>query len=157
GVSLDGAGTTGNLVQGNFIGTDINGDGNVVGNALDGVLVTAVASNNSIGGPASGSGNLIAFNSRTGVRIESGTGNTILNHSIFSNGMGINLVGFPGPVPGTPPNHFQNFPVLTSVTSNVSTSTTIVGTLTSTPNTTFLVQFFANPTLDVAGLGEGKT
>jgi hypothetical protein len=51
-------------------------------------------------------------------------------------------------------NNLQNFPVLTSATSG---STTIEGTLNSTPNTKFRLEFFANTECDPSGYGEGET
>ena len=48
----------------------------------------------------------------------------------------------------------QNFPVLTSVTS-AANSTTIQGTLNSTPNTTFQIDFYSSAALDQSGNGEG--
>ncbi len=59
GILIDGAGATGNRVIANRIGTDVSGQGSV-GN-LHGVTI-ASASNNSIGGPSAGSGNLISGN-----------------------------------------------------------------------------------------------
>ena len=52
-------------------------------------------------------------------------------------------------------NNSQNHPLLTSVTRSVS-STTFAGTLNSTPNGTFRVQFFSNPSCDSTGVGEGQ-
>ena len=102
----------------------------------------------------------------SGVLVESGTGDSILSNSIFGNGMlGINLVA-PGDPPSgvtpnepgvrTGPNDLQNYPVLTKVTSNGSV-THIQGTLNSLPDTTFLIQFFTNPTADPSGYGQGQT
>lgn len=51
-------------------------------------------------------------------------------------------------------NNLQNFPVLTVVSSS-SGSTTIAGTLNSTASTSFDLQFFANPSCDLFGNGEG--
>ncbi|MEO8435610.1 MAG: Calx-beta domain-containing protein, partial [Pyrinomonadaceae bacterium] len=48
----------------------------------------------------------------------------------------------------------QNFPLLSSVTSD-SSSTTIQGTLNSTPNTTFRIDFYSNTACDPSGNGEG--
>jgi hypothetical protein len=76
--------------------------------------------------------------------------------------------GFPsnqGSLPATysfahPPhslgNYEQNFPVLTSVTSS-ATDTSISGTLNGQASTTFRVEFFANPTADRTGYGQGQT
>ena len=50
----------------------------------------------------------------------------------------------------------QNFPVLTSVSTDGGT-TTIRGTLHSTANTEFLLEFFTNASCDPSGNGEGQT
>ena len=52
-------GTTGNVVQGNFIGTNAAGTTGL-GNANVGVDIASGASGNTIGGTASGAGNVIA-------------------------------------------------------------------------------------------------
>ena len=104
-----------------------------------------------------------------GVVIESGTGNSVLSASgtkgvsrfnSFSNngGLGIDLGG-DGLTPndsgdGDPgANNLQNFPELTSVTTG--TQTRIRGSLNSTPNSFFVLQFFANDACDGSGNGEG--
>jgi hypothetical protein len=51
-------------------------------------------------------------------------------------------------------NNKQNFPLITSVTSD-STQTTISGTLNSTANTTFSIDFYSNAACDASGNGEG--
>ena len=61
GVRISGVGTTGNKVQGNFIGTDLTTAVDL-GNALDGVLITGGASGNLIGGATPGAGNVISGN-----------------------------------------------------------------------------------------------
>ena len=48
----------------------------------------------------------------------------------------------------------QNFPILASVTSG---STTVEGTLDSTPGTEFRLAFFSNSACDPSGHGEGET
>jgi hypothetical protein len=54
------------------------------------------------------------------------------------------------------PNNYQNYPVLTSAT--VAGGTTVVqGTLQSTPNTAFRVEFFANATPGEDWHGQGQT
>jgi uncharacterized repeat protein (TIGR01451 family) len=53
------------------------------------------------------------------------------------------------------PNHLQNFPTLLSATS-AGENTTITGTLNSTANTTFEVEFFSNTACDASGFGEGE-
>ena len=66
GVSLWDAGTTGNTIQGNFIGTDVTGTA-TLGNAGIGVALYDGAANNQVGGTEAGAGNLISGNSRAGV------------------------------------------------------------------------------------------
>ncbi len=160
GVVIGGSEATGNLLQRNYIGTDNSGT-IPLGNGDFGVKIDNGASNSTIGGKDISGGNIIAFNSPGGVGILlPSTGNAILSNSIFSNtGLGIDLG--PGGVtpndPGDPDsgaNNLQNFPVLTSATSS---STTIEGTLNSTPSTEFRLEFFANSACDPSGHGEGES
>ena len=60
GLFLIGAGAAGNVIQGNYIGTDKTG-GLARGNVQDGIVLQNVSSNQ-IGGSASGAGNLISGN-----------------------------------------------------------------------------------------------
>jgi hypothetical protein len=151
-------GSAGNKVMGNYVGTDATGTKDL-GNADVGVNVTRASS--TIGGVTAGERNLISGNHGVGVGIEgaSATGNRILSNSIFANGLlGIDLGGDgttandPGD-PDTGPNYLQNKPVLYSAKKNAAGTTTIRGTLDSTPGKTFKVQFFSNP----KGTDEGKT
>ena len=160
GVFILGAGATGNVVQSNLIGTDVTGT-SALGNS-SGVFITFNASDNTIGGTASGAGNTVAFNFN-GVFVFSGTGNAILSNSIFANtALGIELEGTSqGVTPNDPgdgdvgANNVQNFPVLDTAQSG--SSTFINGTLNSTANTQFRLEFFSNTTCDPSGFGEGKT
>jgi CSLREA domain-containing protein len=156
GVLIEGAGATGNKVTGNYVGTDKNGVA-PLGNSANGVYITAP--NNTIGGVTAAGRNTISANAGSGVSIygAGATGNRILQNSIFSNGgLGIDL-GDDGPTTNdtgdvdTGPNNLQNKPVLSSARSS-ATSTTVRGTLNSTPNKTFVVRFFSNPSGD-----EGRT
>ena len=154
----------GNLIQGNFIGVNAQGTGQVP-NTLMGIHFSD-AVNNTVGGTQDGASNTIAFNVGTGILISTGTGNSIRGNSIFSNGfLGIDLGtqfsnGPNGVTPNDPndadtgANNLQNFPVLTSVMS-IGNSTTIQGSLNSTPNTTFQIDFYSNAALDPSGNGEG--
>ena len=150
---------TGNLIQGNYIGTDAAGTA-PLGNSNAGVAVSSGA-NNVIGGLASGAGNVIAFNGTQGVWVVSGTGNGILGNSIFSNAApGIDLGSY-GVTPNDPgdadvgENDLQNFPVLTSATSD-GTTTGIRGNLSSEASKTYRLEFFANTACHSSGYGEGK-
>ncbi len=161
GILVSGA-ITGNRILNNYIGsTDA---GNVaLGNSAAGVSIVG-ATNTSIGGILSGTGNVIAWNSDEGVVLSSsaGAGNAILGNSIHSNGaLGIDLsddgitandaldvdVG---------PNNLQNFPVLNTATTN-ELGIVVKGTLESTPSTSHRLEFFGNTNADPSGSGEGES
>jgi titin len=147
GVRLSGSGASGNRVQGNFLGTGPNGT-SALGNGGNGVAVVG-ASGNTIGGTTAGAGNTIAFNGNDGALVDTGSGNAIQQNSIYSSGnLGIVLLNGG--------NNGQAAPVLTAVTSDDS-STTIAGTLSSAPNTTLTVEFYANDVCNPSGYGEGQT
>ena len=109
-------------------------------------------------------GNTIAFNSGDGVDVlQSADGDSILSNSIFSNAkLGIDLGGdgvtpnHPGgPIAGEP-NGFENYPVLTTA-ATFGGSIGIAGTLNSAADTSYTLQFFANPLADPSGFGQGQT
>jgi CSLREA domain-containing protein len=152
-----------NVVQGNFIGTDASGAFAVPNGK--GVQILEGSHNNTVGGTAAGAGNRIAFNSGVGVDLPLsvvGTGNAILGNSIFSNGgLGIDLnddsvTANDACDADTGSNTLQNFPVITSVTAGVG-STTVQGTLNSVASTQYRIEFFANDACDPSGFGQGKT
>src|SRR5205085_1082569 len=76
GISINGAGSTGNLVQGNFIGTGMGGNF-AMPNAINGISLSGGATNNTIGGTASGAGNVISGNANSGILIISSGGNGV--------------------------------------------------------------------------------
>jgi hypothetical protein len=148
-----------NLVQGNYIGTDVTGT-SALGNLQHGVLLQA--SNATIGGVAMGTGNTIAFNGGDGVFVELDPRNTIRGNSIHTNaGLGIEL-GIDGVTANDPddgdngPNNLQNYPALTLATSGPAT-TTIGGDLDSLASTAFTIEFFSNIGCDPSGNGEGQS
>lgn len=161
---MNNEGVRDNLIQGNYIGTDVSGTTDI-GNSLDGVRISG-APGNIVGGIAPAAGNIIAFNGRDGISVSdsvlSSIENLLASNSIFSNDqLGINLLTIEPTLndpcdPDGGPNSLQNTPVLTSATSGGG-STTIMGTLNSTPNTTFTLQFFSNVACDPSGYGEGQT
>ena len=159
GVLLADATTTGNLIQGNFIGTNATASA-ALPNAANGVDVQA-ASQNTIGGTVAGTKNVIALNALRGVFVESGTGNAILGNTISYNGaLGIDLApaGVTPNDPGDPdvgPNLLQNFPVLTSVVLSPSV-TEIDGTLNSLASLSYRVELFASLVCDPSGNGQGQ-
>src|SRR5262249_52763519 len=65
GIAVDGSTATANSVEGNYIGTDISGT-LPLGNEVYGVIFSSGASNNTIGGTATGQGNTLAFNVTNG-------------------------------------------------------------------------------------------
>jgi hypothetical protein len=150
GITLDGAN---NLVQGNFIGTDVTGF-QALGNARSGIEIGGPG--NIVGGTNNGAANVIAFNgvdgggafTTNGVDVKPGaTGFAILGNSIFDNfGLGIDVNADKLVTAG--------FPVLT-LASNTVAATFIRGT--HTPSLTFRLELFANLASDPSGYGEGKT
>ncbi len=185
GIDISGtsANTSSNLVQGNLIGTTASGG--ALGNGVDGIEING--SGNTVGGSAAGAGNIIAYNQFTGIGVSSsqetsilsntitnnqrdgvlvgsgGQGTSILSNSLFDNSyLGISLGNGISPTPNDPgdtdtgPNGLQNDPVITSATT-VADITTIVGTLNSTPNSTFHIEFFGNGTADSSARGVGQT
>jgi CSLREA domain-containing protein len=120
-----GGGSSGNIVQGNIIGSDPSGTLEM-GNSRSGIAIFLAATDNLIGGTESGTGNLIVYNGRAGVEVNSTSAefnNAILGNSMYGNGeVGIDL-STNGAYPYTDgvtendegdgddgPNHLQNFP-----------------------------------------------
>lgn len=168
GVSIKGNQTNGatpqfNVVQGNLIGTAADGTSPLGNYRGHGIFISA-SPNNTIGGVAPGQGNIIAFNGHAGVNVvgATATGNRILGNSIYSNGgLGIDFEneGVDLNDAGdndTGGNNLQNYPLITSV-SVANNNATIKGTLNSTANTTFRLEFFSSAKRDPSGFGEGKT
>jgi len=157
GVQIFGVGS-GNQVRGNSIGTNVTGTVSL-GNSQNGVLILG-SSNSVIGAAGSASSNAISFNGAAGVAVQSGTNNSIQSNSIvFNGGLGIDL-GVTGVTPNDAgdgdlgPNNLQNFPVITSVSAGASTA--VVGTLNSTANTLFRIEFFSEQFPNASGFGEGQ-
>jgi Calx-beta domain/Putative Ig domain len=169
GVIIGSDGAAGNFVQGNLIGIAADGTsplGNSGGSAGNGIVIIG-SSGNLIGDSAGtpGASNLIAYNSSRGVYVISGSGNRVRANSIFSNGgLGIDL-NPAGPTPNdngdgdSGSNNLQNFPVLNLAYYDGydRSNTEVTGTLNSTANTSFTLEFFLSPTCDPAGYGEGQT
>ena len=162
GVQILGAGTQGNVVEGNYIGLDVTGTVDL-GNTNQGVAIFGGASNNTIGGTAAGAGNVISGNGNVGVQIDDAaeTGNAIWGNSIYGNGsLGIDLNknGVTANDAGdadTGANNLQNYPVLTSAVTT-GAQVTITGSLNSTASRTFRIEFFSSVTADPSGHGEAE-
>jgi hypothetical protein len=152
-------------IHGNNIGTDFTGT-QPVPNGADGIRISLLAFTHDI------RGNRIAFNGANGISIPESNQFTVglpafsiqmLDNAIFSNTLlGIDL-GDNGVTPNDPgdgdsgANQRQNFPVLTSTSTVASRFTTdgklvaaaslaVNGTLNSTPNRTFTLQFYFGTT-----------
>ncbi|CAN5372908.1 hypothetical protein BH10ACI3_BH10ACI3_20550 [soil metagenome] len=159
GIFVADANTSLNRIQSNLIGTNVGGNTDV-GNTSDGIYIVNGSHDNQIGGTGAGEGNLIAFN-RNGIRSDSGTGNFFKRNRMFSNDLlGIDLA--PAGVTANDagdsdsgPNNLQNYPVITYVNAQGS-SVTVDGTLNSTPNQTFTLEFFGSSGVNPTGFGEGR-
>ncbi|MEO8457939.1 MAG: CSLREA domain-containing protein [Chloroflexota bacterium] len=148
---------TNGVIQGNFIGVAQNLTS--LGNGTNGIEVMQPGTariENLPGGPP----NIIANNGGDGINVTGTTPFpmvTINRNDILSNGnLGIDL-GSSGPSVPDPddadvgPNGLQNYPQL----SYADTTTKIQGTIDSTPNHGFLVEFFEVAACDPSGHGEG--
>ena len=113
---------------------------------------------------------MIAFNGDGGgiAVVSTSAGNSIFGNSIFANdGIGINLVGgVEDPATGVTANDFpdndagannlQNYPVISEIATSES-SRMVEGSLTSNPNTAYVLNFYSNAEVDASGYGEGET
>jgi CSLREA domain-containing protein len=155
-------------VQGNLIGLKANGT-DALPNSSHGIYIHNTSVRIAIGGTASGAANTIAFNGGDGVHVAgaSSNGNSIRANSIYSNtGLGIDLAGGTENASGVTANDstdsdsgangLQNYPVITAASVSGG-STTISGTLNSTANTTFAIDFYSVSTADPSGNGEGPS
>ena len=157
-----------NLVQRNVIGHSLSGT-NYLGNSSGITIVNSLG--NMIGG-TNGLGNLMVSNFY-GVRIETDNngiceGNLVRFNSIYGGSTAGFSIRFPEPgcfgcLPfndstdfDSGPNRRQNYPVLSSAVTG-SGLITIDGTLNSTGNSMFTIDFYASPGYVKRGFGEGKT
>lgn len=185
-----GSSANNNIVQGNCIGTNGNCEVEAgFGNSSGGIRVVMDAQNTQIGGSTAGAGNIIAGNGNGVTNIQlfasAPLHTSILGNSIYSNTGGTtstigidnlyspdgssyinqnvttnddNDIDYDGDNSG--PNHYLNFPEITSVTSTN-------GQVTITYNldindaeagaTGYRVEFFANDVADPSGHGQGQT
>ena len=149
-----------NIVQSNFIGTDITGTLDL-GNLNHGIAISGGTTGNLIGGINPNEGNVIAFNGGSGIGIWDPTtdGNTILGNSIYRNhGLGIDI-GDDGITPNDPgdgdsgPNNEINTPVFTTVSHSLGSTTVDFEFDWSGAAKTYRIEFFVS---DIAG-GSGQT
>jgi hypothetical protein len=149
GVTIAESTATGNLVQGNTIGLNVNGA--PVPNLNQGVILYNGAHANTIGGTTIGASNIISGNTNEGVALYDSTTiqNTISRNSIFSNSA-------KGIVLNTSSNNSQVYP--TALSGSVSTAanpngTDVSGSFAGGSST---LEFFASPAADPSGFGEGQ-
>jgi trimeric autotransporter adhesin len=168
GVSLVNATATGNVIAGNYIGVAADGV-TAVGGSSFGVVSWNGASGNRVGGVANGEGNVIA-NASDGVLLDSNVtdvqSTSILGNTIYGNSSrGINLNGGTQTAGvtandvgdgDTGPNGLQNFPVLSSARIVGSGQLGLSGTLNSSANSYYRIEFFANTTQAGTRYGEGQ-
>jgi titin len=165
------SGSSNLTIQGNTIGTAalpntahgidmVGADGNTIAdntfasNGSFGLNFRSGADDNTV------RGNVITGNGAAGIAISGGQRDRFTENSILDNGaLGIDLgatgvaVNDPMDVDVAPGhNDGQNHPVLSMVTA-----AQVTGTLNSTPSTEFTVEFFASPSCDPSGNGEGAT
>jgi hypothetical protein len=152
GISFGGQGS---IVEGNFIGTDVEGTLDL-GNGGNGVFVENKSLKHTI------RSNRIAFNKKNGVCIPNEPSDStvipkdpgfqimVTRNEIFSNLMlGIDIAD-PGVTPNDAgdtddgANDGQNFPLLATAMGDLA-STTVQGAFNSTPGSTFTIEFFSNP------------
>jgi hypothetical protein len=93
GIYINGTGATGNVIQGNYIGTDVTGSVDV-GNTDQGVLIDNRPSN-TVGGTTAGAGNVISGNNQHGIYIAGvgATSNIIAGNTIGLNAGGTSALG----------------------------------------------------------------
>ena len=108
-ITLQGAGATQNLIQGNYIGTDVTGS-NALGNVNGGIYFYG-APGNLIGGSVPGAGNLISGNFHAGISVgdPGANGNIIQGNFIGTAADGVNALG----------NQWHNIDLLNSASGNL--------------------------------------
>ncbi len=172
GISLF-SGSSGNVVQGNRAGTNAAGTSPGIPNGFEGIRIDDAPGNTIGAGPTggvpAGAGNEVAYNGRTGIAVYPGsTADSIRGNQVHDNGeLGIDLsltvassgAHADGVTPNdandadTGPNNLQNFPVLSGALYD-GASTEITGTLAGAAGT-YAIDFYASPTCDASGNGEG--
>ena len=115
GVYISDAGTSKNLVEGNYIGTDASGTTNF-GNGINGVDIVYGATSNTIGGTTAAARNVISGNVYNGVALAfSGTSNNLVE----GNYIGTNAAGT-----AAVPNSLDGIQIIGGATGNIIGGTT---------------------------------
>lgn len=159
GILVSGAGTDGNDLRYNIVGTV------ALPNQKNGVLIQDDAKMNQL--------RLLEISGNKGQGIVITGLNSVANRIsncflVNNNGLGIDL-GDDGVTPNDEgpsdllpfdidngPNQLQNFPTLNEAKLDAAGNATIKGILKSTPNTVFHLEFFSNTACDPSGFGEGE-
>ncbi len=177
-------GGSNNTIQGNYIGTNMNGEVSGVGNTNAGLLFLA-SDNNMVGGTNSNQTNVIAGNGAgviaTSLAGSGGLNNSLLGNKIYNNSgggistLGIDLLGNTNDFvtytslgvtlndaddPDITSNHLMNFPVINSITSTdgqVTINYDLDINDAEAGATGYHIEFFANDAADPSGYGEGQT
>lgn len=89
GIFITGTSSTGNSIQGNLIGTDVNGQ-TAIPNTLSGMIINQ-APNNTIGGIATNARNVISGNGESGIFVN---GSAAAGNKILGNLIGTDVTGF---------------------------------------------------------------
>ena len=76
GIEISGSTATGNVVEGDYVGTDVTGSA-ALGNGIDGVEIDTGASDNIIGGTTASARNIISGNDGSGVEIDVANDNLV--------------------------------------------------------------------------------
>ena len=126
-----------NVLQGNWVGTDLNG-ALPLGNGRDGIFLQG-SSATTIGGASPGTANVIEFNESAGVNFFAGQNNRVSANSIYDN-------GGPGILLSSGANQLQNAPQLTNAFTAFG-STQVEGLLSSLASTTLLAGILRQPAL----------
>ncbi len=158
GIQLSDPGTSGNVVQGNLIGTDSTGTVDL-GNVSVGVDFQSGAADNTIGRTTAAAGNVITNNGAGGVFVNgSGSvGDEIIGNRIFgNNGQAIVIdhygMTYNSSAPPQGPNNLQNFPIIFTSSDGQFEG----GLWGSLPDATFRVDLFASSAFDSSGTGEAE-
>ena len=87
GIFIEDTGTTANVIQGNYIGTDASGTAKVP-NTQDGIQI--LSPSNTVGGTSAAAANLISGNGANGVSI---SGTNAFRNSVLGNDIGVDATG----------------------------------------------------------------
>ena len=118
GIFITDSNTTGNVILGNYIGTDASGN-EAIPNESGGIILTGDTHNNIVGGSNSSARNVISGNVSAGVWV---TGTNVVNNTVEGNFIGLSAGG-----DTALPNTFAGMYVLSSAQSNFIANNVISG------------------------------